>query len=87
MVGSRLNDIMLEVISRNKRRAAGLELIKPWDISISFSEPVSYSQTQPKVAAHLGPQYLKSVLKDQNFQNGTPESITLSLQKESGSLH
>ena len=47
----------------------------------------SCSQTQPKVMAHLGTQYLKSVLKDQNFQNGTPESIRLSLQEKSGSLH
>ena len=44
-------------------------------------------QTQPKVMAHLGPQHLKSVPKDQNFQNGIQELIRLSLQKESEILY
>ena len=31
---------------------------------------VSCFQTQQKVVIHLGPQYLKLIIKDQNLQNG-----------------
>ena len=51
------------------------------NISSLLQQTFHCSQTKPKMATNLGPQFSKQIFERKNIQNGNPETIRISLQQ------